>query len=335
MNEPNAHARGLNTLFEFKYDGQKHLYYYNKKSGLWNKNGIHIMKQKMGFSFSSKAKGEVADYLKTKNFVEDLQFNNKKGILPLKDGVIKLPSMKFYDHKPDNMLTYSLPLYYNEKAVSKHIIPFIETTVKNPIDRWNLFAMIGYCFVRSTPYKAIFWILGQTNTGKSTFLEILSIFFGKLRSSVSVYDFDKAQYLEGLRGKMVNIEDELTSSELGPAIVNSLKWLSGSEVTKQGKTLYVNPRDIEVKPKIILGSNFYALPKEPDSAYLNRCVVIKFRHQFELSNKDNIIEKMTTKNEMSGLLNVALHHLKELNERGKFKKEYDDTSHITLGEVEG
>lgn len=337
LDEHVAHAMALDKQFDFKYDGQKYLYYYDKRSGLWSDDGIQIIKQKLSFTFNSHYTNEILSYLKKNNYVRNLEFNSKKNILPLKDGIIDLNSLEFRKHEPSDMLTYSLPVYYNPEAVSKHIIPFIEKTVRIPMDRWNVYAMIGYCFIRSTPYKAIFWILGITNTGKSTFLEILSRFFGNLVSSVSVYDFDKPQYLEGLRGKMVNIEDELTGDKLSAPVINSLKWMSGSEITKQGKTMYINPKDITVKPKPIMGSNHYAPPNYPDPAYDKRCITINFRHQFELSNKDDVITKMTSKNELSALLNVALEHLKELNERGSFMSDEEtyDGSSITLGEVEG
>ena len=334
IDEHVAYAMGLHKLFDFKYDGQKYLYYYDKKTGLWSDDGIPMIKQKTDFTFNSHHTNEIISYLKNVNYVRNLVFNYKQNILPLKDGVIDLDTMEHREHNSSDMLTYSLPVYYNPEAESKHIIPFIEKTVRIPMDRWNLYAMIGYCFIRSTPYKAIFWVLGITNTGKSTFLEILSRFFGNLVSSVSVYDFDKPQYLEGLRGKMVNIEDELTGDKLSAPVINSLKWMSGSEITKQGKRMYINPKDISVKPKPIMGSNHYAPPNYPDPAYDKRCVTISFRHQFELSNKDNVITKMTSKNEMSALLNVALEHLKELNDKGSFMAEeerYSESS-ITLGE---
>lgn len=318
-----SQANLYDKLFSLIYDGEKYLHYWNKTTGLWQKDGEQFLRMKMGKLFTSHAKREIINLLKDDNYKEDIRFNSRKDILPLKDGVIELPSMKFRKHKSEDMLSYSLPLYYDKKAKSKHIVPFLEKTITNPSELWNLYAMIGYCFVRSTPFKAVFWLIGKTNTGKSSFLEILRKFFGDLVSSVSVYDFDKPEYLEGLRGRMVNIEDELSGNTLSKGVVNSLKWLSGTEVEKQGKELYRNPRGIVIKPKIIMAGNHYPLPKEQDQAYYDRCVFVNFGHQFKLTNKDDVIDKMTSQNELSALLNIVLKHLKQLNRRSKFKPSED------------
>ena len=287
---------------------------------MWTDDGEQKIRQRtLGRNCPTSTKNEIISRIKDKYYKRDIRFNFRKDILPLKDVVIDLITLEFRKASHLDYLTYTLPVFFDPDAVSKYIVPFIEKTVTDEDERWNLYAMIGYCFLRSTPYKAIFWLLGETNTGKSTFLEVLGPFFGKLVSSVSVYDFDKAEYLETLRDKMINIEDEVSGISLNPAVVNSLKWGSGTEISKQGKKMYLNPREIEVKPKMVMAANEYAPPKYPDEAYSKRCVFIRFKHQFELTNKDNIVEKMTSKNELSALLNIALDHLRELNERGSFK----------------
>lgn len=293
-------------------------------NNVWKDNAIQFLQLKMGLQLTPTRKANVVDLLMAETYMEDPKFDCNPNIVPVDGSILDYSNseMKVRKITSEDMITHTLPVKYDPSAVSKIIAPFLEKTVTDPTDLWNLYAMIGYSFIKSSPYKAIFHILGETNTGKSTFLEILRKLFGDLVSSVSVYDMDKDQYIEKLRGMMINIEDEGSGDILSPKVIAKLKQLSGSEIAMLGKQMYVNPKNIETKPKIIMASNNWPSAKLYDAAYSKRCVKIYFNHEFDLTNKDRVVAEMTSDYELSALLNIALKHLDDLNKRGSFKPSY-------------
>src|SRR5262249_13715351 len=106
--------------------------------------------------------------------------------------------------------------------------------------------------------------------------------------------------------------------------------VSGDTIRAQRK--YGQPFSFRNRAKLIFSTNKIPESNDKSYAYYRRWVILCFDEVYEGTLKDpNLIDKLTTKEELSGLLNLALIGLRQLRRDGGFKdvsvervkKEYD------------
>jgi phage/plasmid-associated DNA primase len=130
--------------------------------------------------------------------------------------------------------------------------------------------------------------------------------------------------LSDLEGKSVNIDTELTRTSIRDTSV--LKKITGRQpirIQRKNEKAY----DMLIHAKLFFGANQIPLAYDESDAFFRRNVVITFPNKFEINNEINrddpdLIKKLTTEEELSGVFNVlmmALRHL--LNQNRIFIKE--------------
>jgi phage/plasmid-associated DNA primase len=121
--------------------------------------------------------------------------------------------------------------------------------------------------------------------------------------------------------------DKLTSTGMFKTLV------SGDSIRAQKK--YGQPFSFRNVAKLIFSANKIPDSDDKSYAYYRRWVILSFDKLFEGQSKDTgLINKLTTPEELSGLLNLALIALKQLHKNGGFKdvavekirKEYEENS---------
>jgi putative DNA primase/helicase len=96
--------------------------------------------------------------------------------------------------------------------------------------------------------------------------------------------------------------------------------VSGDSVPAQRK--YGQPFSFNNHAKLIFSANMIPKSKDDSYAYYRRWVIVPFRKTFEGENDDTeLIKKLITPEELSGLLNVALAAIKALKDEGGFVTE--------------
>ncbi|MFY9796586.1 MAG: DUF5906 domain-containing protein [Candidatus Nitrosopolaris sp.] len=99
--------------------------------------------------------------------------------------------------------------------------------------------------------------------------------------------------------------DKLTNT--GP-----FKMLVAGDPMKAEKK-HSQPFDFENYAKLFFSANEIPQPEDKTYAYFRRWMIFFFENVFEGDDNDpNLIDKLTTQEEMSGLLNLALISLKQL-----------------------
>jgi putative DNA primase/helicase len=122
--------------------------------------------------------------------------------------------------------------------------------------------------------------------------------------------------LAQLYGKLANICDDLPADALKS--VGNFKNLTGNApIMAQFK--HKTPFDFLNTAKLLWACNKLPAAPEDTIAYYRRFVILQFNKYF-LGDKADIklLEKLTTPNELSGLLNYALQGLERLLKQGQF-----------------
>jgi len=164
-------------------------------------------------------------------------------------------------------------------------------------------------------------LVGGGANGKTTFLGLLEAFLGNENvSNVSLQDLDANRFAAAsLHGKLANIYDDLTYNDL--VETSKFKMLTG-ESPIMADIKYRSPFTFINHAKLIFSTNKIPKVKYDDSdAFFRRWLIIVFPNTFVGNNADpGLLDKLTHKDQLSGLLNFALNGLTRLLTQGMFSK---------------
>lgn len=161
----------------------------------------------------------------------------------------------------------------------------------------------------------VFFLKGNGKNGKSTFLEMINEFVGECGDQISLEDFNDATSVSSLIGKLVNCSDETDQ-----VFIDRCK---GYKSLASGNTIKVRPiysQSIQVinTATLILNANKMPNFKDKTGGFFRRLMIIPFDYDLEKENKieENLLEKLSTPNAKSYILNLALDGYKRIKSNG-------------------
>ncbi len=187
--------------------------------------------------------------------------------------------------------------------------------------------------------------VGGGRNGKSKTIELMKRFLGPENcSALPLKSLHEESFsLSELFGKMGNLSSDLSKTDLKET--GMIKSLIGRDVI-QSKRKFLRDLNFVNYAKMIFGAN--ELPKIYDTTdgFWTKWVLIDFPYKFvtekvfsKLKDKDNcrlmnpdIIDKLTTPEELSGLLNLALDNLDVLlkNKDFSYSKNLDEVKDLWI-----
>ncbi len=240
--------------------------------------------------------------------------------IPVLNGVYDVVDKQLLEHSPDYHFKYQIPVKYDPNATCPKIEAFFDQ-VFTEVQRQTIEEWIGYCFYRNYMFKKALIIVGEGDTGKTTFLELLSALIGKEnKSGVSLHKisgdkFSSAQLYE----KHVNIFDELSAEDVHDTANFKIATGGGSIM---GEYKFGDQFSFMNFSKLIFACNKIPDVKDMnDEAYFNRWMVIHLSKTID-KKITNFITTLTTDEELSGLFNLAIKGLDRLLEQQGFSYKY-------------
>lgn len=273
-----------------------------------------------GYDINNHIRNEVIETIKSMTYTPREEFDKNPNILNLKNGLLNIQTGEFREHDPTYLSLTQIPRIYNPKAKCPEIIKFLLSTIE-PEYMATVSKMLGYLLLRSARYQKAFMLCGEGSNGKSVFLGLVEAFLGKENvSSVSLHELTSDRYASAeLYGKMANIFADLRADKITDAGTFKVV-VSGDRIRAQRK--HQQPFTFEPYAKLIFSANQIPETSDKSYAYFRRWVIIPFFRTFEGESGDETIrEKITTEEELSGLLNLALRGLKKLRDEHGFKDE--------------
>ncbi|MCP4648574.1 MAG: hypothetical protein GY853_00655 [PVC group bacterium] len=226
----------------------------------------------------------------------------------------------FQDHlNVKNYYSFNqIPVKYDKNATCPTIDKFI-TDVFGLENCAEIYEFIGYILLPHVRYQRAIMMVGSGKNGKTTFLDMLVHFLGLENiCAISLQDLDGRFALINLKNKMANIVGDLSSKPLedtgnAKRIVTD-QILSGNIKNVQGIFNFEN------RCKMLYSVNELPRTKDKSTAFYRRWIMKICDNVFEGENKDpHIYDKLTTEEEMSGLLNRALEGIERLRENNGFE----------------
>jgi len=224
---------------------------------------------------------------------------------------------RLFKHTPKALSSIRIPIVYNPEAKCPKIEQFLLDVL--PEDCHSLiYEICGYFLVPDCRYEKAVMLVGDGANGKSTFLKLLRLFIGEKNvSSESLHDLINNRFRSAsLVGKLVNIHPDLSNKFIADS--SMFKTLvSGDEISVERKGQ--DPFKMMNTARLIFSTN--EIPKAGDisPAFYRRWIFIRFSQTFPEDKRDTrLLSKITTPNELSGLLNKAIEGLCRLRINGKF-----------------
>lgn len=235
----------------------------------------------------------------------------------LENGVLDLKTLKVEEHNPYLIFFNKLPVYYDPSARGQTIKKFLREIV--PEDCVAVLEEVaGYCLYKRHFIHIAFMLVGIGRNGKSTFINLLRALLGPNNcSSIPLQQLENNRFAaSNLFGKLANLFADLPARALRETSL--FKMLTGEDLIP-GEKKFKDAFFFTNYSKLIFSCN--QIPRSPDDSdgFFRRWIILNFPNNFEGSSCDKkLIDKLTTPEELSGFLNIALEGLKRLLKTGDF-----------------
>ena len=300
----------------------KTIFCYNPDTGVYQTDGQDTIDReitkKLGKYYSIHRHRETYDYI-LKATVEKLPMLPENKIA-VKNGILDIHTRELQQFNPDFFVVNALPVAYDANAKCPGFVKFLESAVPEKADRDTLQEFAGYILSPDCHFEKALMLIGVGANGKSTLLAAWTKLIGKQNiSAVSLQElgFDRFA-LVTLFGKMANICADLHNVPVKDAGI-FMKLVTGDQVSAQEK--FKGRFDFNNRAKLAYASNNPPKPPEDIDAYFRRWLLILFPNIFADTDPKTdkyIIDKITTLEELGGLLNWALDGLQRLMEKKTF-----------------
>lgn len=236
--------------------------------------------------------------------------------IPVTNGVYDLIEDQLLPHSHDYKFKHQFPIVYDKNAQCSKIEAFF-AQIFTDIQKATIEEWIGYCFYRNYMYKKAIIIVGEGDTGKTTFLELLSRLIGDSnKSGISLHKISSDRFSSAqLHEKSINIFDELSADDVQDT-ANFKIATGGGSIT--GEYKFEDQFSFKNYSKLTFACNKIPdVADVSDEAYFNRWMVISLEKTIE-NKVSNFIATLTTEEEISGLFNLAMRGLKRLLKQDGF-----------------
>ncbi len=310
------------------------------KSEMWiYKNGIYVPQGKsfvkefvrkiLGEAFTPQLSNNIISKIETDSFIDHDKFfaTNYIKEVPLKNGILNIFTKELtpFDHK--KIFFNKLPIEYDPSSECPNITNHLKDVLKKEEDILVLLELFGFLLLKEYKIEKAMMFVGNGRNGKSKTIELMKRFIGAENCSTLPLRalHEESFSLSELFGKMANLAADLSKTDLKET--GMIKSLIGRD-TIQAKRKYLRDLNFVNYAKMVFAAN--ELPKIYDTTdgFWTKWVLLEFPYKFvtqkvfnDLSEEEkksckimnpDIVEQISTPEEMSGLLNLALDSLDRL-----------------------
>lgn len=327
--------------YVIKLNNQLHVYH----NGVYFNNDDYIEKKMIEHipRLSSARRSETLKYI---NLLAESKESHDENLIAFKNGIFDITSNELLEFSPDYIITNLIDWNYDSEAYNELTDKTLNKLACGDKEiRALLEEMIGYCFFRRNELRKAFVLIGGTQNGKSTFLDLIAYILGDSNiSSLDLKELGQRFKTAELFGKLANIGDDIGDSYI-PDTAIFKKLVSGDRLNVERKGQ--DPFDFNNYSKLIFSAN--NIPRigsgQDSSAIMNRLIIIPFNARFSKSDPDFdpfIKYKLRKESSIEYLIKLGLEGLKRVLTNGftiseKVEKElrdYELTNNPIIGFIE-
>jgi putative DNA primase/helicase len=279
-------------------------------------NRLHELAGKLLNRYAQK---EVVAALQNLLAFSPVQFDSNPYLLGVSNGVIDLRTKEFRPYRPDDHISLGISTAYDPEAKCPGIEKFLEEVCPNEIDRKMLIDWIAlHAFRKSFPF--ILFLVGRGRNGKGVYEAILQALYSvESFSFMTLEEINKSNFaksnLIGKRGLIVSEIGDDTKRGKGRIPTKFLKLSSGEGYIDGDRK---NTSRILFPPTIKATIDTNDMPEIADNSkgWEERFLKADMPWHFvdnpdptnprELKKDPHLKDKLTSPEELSGLLNLVI-----------------------------
>ncbi len=322
------YIKSHNHLFSTKSDLKSEMCIY--EDGIYITNGKSCVKEMMrdvlGNFYNIYYLNQVINKIEADTFVDIDSFFNNVNVneVPVKNGILNIVTRELQPFSPDKIFFNKLPVEYKPEAECNEIEKFLESTLGSEDDKNVFYELGGFCLLKEYKFEKAFMLVGDGRNGKDKTLELIKRTIGiENCCSVPLASLVPSSFIiSEFFGKMCNIAGDIGHQDLKDTSV--FKGLTGRSIQTAPRK-FLNPITFLNYAKFIFACNKLPMVYDDSKGFWDRWVLLEFPYTFvtkeelDISDDKNfklrdegIIERITTPEELSGLLNKFLEGLERL-----------------------
>jgi len=330
------------TGYYFTMKDNREIWSYIRQKGCWEKKGETGIRFEteyyLGEYVKEYHKNEVVGWIRDHNYKKRSEIKTPLHLINLANGVLNMETMELLPHAPEYLFLSQINVKYDHTASYKDFENFLKhITMKEGEPRKKVVKSIqeyfGYGLLRSCQFKTYTVFDGSGDNAKTVLLNVVIAFFGsKNNTSVSLQDLNNRPFAKKqLYAKHVNVSDDLPKKAL--RYTGVIKQITGNSMIWADIKGHKDGIDFYNHAKPWYGCNELPETNDYSDAFFSR------QQQYTLLNRylpkgdpkiDNITvferdinltEKLTTPEQLSGILNYILIGLKRLLKNMRFSDE--------------
>lgn len=327
-----------NRFYSVRDDDKKELWIYFE--GIYVPNGATYVQEFcrdiLEECYTTHFSNLIIDKVRADSFInpDDFFKNDNKEEVAVLNGILNIYTKELSPFTDEKIFFQKIPVSYDKTKTCPSIIKFLKDILEDESDVLVIQELFGDILHKEYKFERCFMWLGDGRNGKSKLGELMKRFIGVSNCCnihPSVLEDPESFSISSFFGKLANISLDINSTALRN--ISLLKSLSGRDLISAPRK-FKTPIEFHNYAKIIFGANQLPITFDSKDSFWERWILLQFpytfisadrlldvppevKHKFKLRDND-IIEKITTDEEMSGLLNYALDGFKRLISNGKF-----------------
>ena len=301
--------------------GGGQLYVYD--SGVY-RNGETSLKRLiadlLGVDWTRTREGETLAWLLAT--ADALNEQPPTNIINVRNGLLhvsKRGAVRLKPHDSKLLTPIQLPVTYDPTASCPGIDEFLSQVFPSRALLRLVEEVAGYTMVPDNSLQIAIMLRGPGGNGKSTFLNLLTSLLGSENIvHRQLQDFDEDRFAAvDLYGRLANICADLSSRELQSS--SKFKEITGGD-TITGERKYRDAFSFKPFARLLFSANDIPLARDGSLAFFDRWIIVpcEVRIRGTAAQDEQILQKLTTEQELSGFLNVALKGLARLRQAKRF-----------------
>lgn len=312
----------------------------DEKSEMWiYKNGIYvpqgkseikeIMRDILDEQYSTFIYNAVVAKIEPDTYIDADEFFRMhykyKDEIPVENGILNIKTKELSEFNPRRVFFNKLPVKYDPTAVCPKIDKFFRDVLASEDDINVLYELAGFSFLKDYKYEKAFMMVGGGRNGKGKSIELFKRLVGieNCCSAPLMSLVPESFTISELFGKMLNLAGDIGNTDLKDT--SMFKSLTGRDLVG-GKRKFLKNINFENYAKFVFACNELPMVYDLSRGFWDRWVLLEFPYTFVTKEEyditpdktffkikdDDIIQKITTPEEMSGFLNKALEGLDRL-----------------------
>lgn len=311
------------------------------EDGVYRPNGKSTIKEYcrklLGKCHSAYIVNLVLNKIEADTFIEQDKFfeNNFIEELPVKNGILNVKTLELTEFDPKKIFFNKIPVEYDPFATCENIEKFLKEILAKEEDILVAYELIGQGLLKEYFTEKAGMLVGSGRNGKSKFLELIKKLVG-VENTCSVplraMKEDNSSLCE-LHGRLFNLAGDLSHTDL--KITGVFKQTVGRDVI-QAHRKFLKDLIFVNYAKHLFACNELPRVYDTSDGFWDKWVLLEFPFKFESQKeidklpkdmrekvklKDpEIIEKIASSEELSGLLNKVLEGLYRLIKNKSFSQ---------------